>query len=245
MRALIVDDEPPARLKLRQLLSAEPDIDVVGECASGPEAVVAIRDERPDLLFLDIQMPEMDGFEVLAQVGPDAMPLTVFVTAYDEHALQAFQVNALDYLLKPVEAHRFAETMRRVRPRVRGPQPKLDALRADTHAHHLRRLVVREVGKVTLIPVADVVYVESADNYAQVHTTAASHYLRMTLRNLEQQLDPAQFLRVHRSAIVAIDRVAHLEPWSHGDYRVVLRDGRTVMASRSYQANIKRLLGGR
>jgi two-component system LytT family response regulator len=244
MRVIVVDDEAPARLKLRQLLEAEPDVTITAECVNGPEAVLAIRENTPDLLLLDIQMPDMDGFEVLQQIGEHVPAAVIFVTAFDQHAVRAFEVHALDYLLKPVERDRFEAAMVRARTAVQQAgslSNRVAALLAE-RPDYLKRLVIREVGQITLVPVRDVIWIEAADNYARVHTASESYYLRMTLKELDQRLDPAEFVRVHRSAIVAIDHIAKLETASHGDYLVVLKDGQSLTASRTYVASLLEVL---
>ena len=249
INALVVDDEAPARERVRALLAREPDVVVVGVCRNGPEAVVAVENVHPDLLLLDVQMPEMDGFEVLRALLPGALPATIFVTAYDEHALRAFDVHAVDYLLKPVDAERFAQAIDRARSRLRSSartavqdfQELLSSLAQQPP--WLERLVIRETGRISLLPVADVDWIEAADNYVRVHTGKTALIMRATLKDLEQRLDPARFARVHRSAIVAIDRIVQLEPLSHGDFTIVLRTGARVTASRSYELSIRRILG--
>jgi two-component system LytT family response regulator len=249
IRTVIVDDEPPARSRLRELLEREADIDVIAECANGPEAIMVLQEQLPDLLLLDVQMPEMDGFEVLHAAGVDLVPAIVFVTAWDEHARRAFDVHAVDYVLKPVDAARFAQAVARARARLRNApignavqlRNLLEQLRGP--APWLERLAVRESGRIGLLPVDRIQWVESADNYVRVHTADSSCHVRMTLKELENRLDPQRFVRVHRSALVAIDRIHHLEPWSHGDYRIVLHDGTRLMASRTYVSNLRRLVG--
>ena len=247
-RALIVDDEPLARLRLRALLAQENDVVVIGECADGAAAIAEIEGLRPDVVFLDVQMPELDGFDVIEAVGPSRMPLVVFVTAYDQYALDAFRVRALDYLLKPFEDERFRDTLARARARLeetrqRGaPDSRLEALVADIAAtrRHVQRLVVRSGGRVFFLRVDDLDWIEAADNYVRLHVGRASHLLRETLKQLEQRLDPERFVRIHRSAIVNLDRIQELEPWFHGEYIVILRDGTRLRASRTFA----RRLGG-
>jgi two-component system LytT family response regulator len=239
-RALIVDDEPLARLRLRTLLADETDVTVVGECADGGRAIDEIEANRPDLVFLDVQMPELSGFDVIEAVGPSRMPLVVFVTAYDQYALEAFRVHALDYLLKPFEDERFRATMQRARERLKVARPGSDArVRAlvDDMAsarRYIQRLVIRSAGRVYFVRVDDIEWVEAADNYVRLHVGRTSHLLRQTLKDLEQQLDPERFMRIHRSTIVSLDRIQELQPWFHGEYIVILRDGTRLHTSRTF-----------
>jgi two-component system LytT family response regulator len=243
IRALIVDDEPPARLKLRQLLQEQTDIEIVGECANGPEAVLAARDMEADVMFLDVQMPDMDGFEVLRQLGDTRPQAIVFVTAFDEHAIRAFEVDALDYLLKPFDRLRFEAMLARLRyHRLSSAGFEAIARIAESRARYLKRLVARDTDRIVLVPVQDVIWIESSDNYVRVHTTARSIFVRTTLKELEERLDPEAFARVHRTAIVAIDRVAQAEPLSHGDYRLIMSNRATVPLSRTYRQALDRLL---
>jgi two-component system LytT family response regulator len=245
----VVDDEPPARQRLRSLLAKEPDIDVVAECANGPEAVVCLQEEMPDLVLLDVQMPEMDGFEVLHAIDPDKTPAIIFATAYDEHALRAFDVHAVDYLLKPIDAQRFSQAIERARERLHGSsaahRAALQRLLAEVAPAraYLERLAVREMSRIALLPVTEIDWIEAADNYVRVHSGGTSCLMRMSLKELERRLDPDRFARVHRSALVAIDRIRHLEPWSHGDFRIILHDGTRITASRSYAHNLRRIIG--
>jgi two-component system LytT family response regulator len=250
IRTLIVDDEHLARERLRALLEAEPDIEIVGECADGREAVAAIERDTPDLLFLDVQMPELDGFEVLAAVETPRLPLVVFVTAFNQHALRAFEVHALDYLLKPFDRERFQLAMSRVRTRFEESQTgainqRLTALLADLkpEPRTADRLVVKSSGRVVFLKAADVDWIEAADNYVSLHIGQESHMLRETMSSLEARLDPAQFLRVNRSTMVNIDRVKELQPMFHGDYTVILRNGARLTLSRGYRDKLQQLMG--
>ncbi|HJU90669.1 MAG TPA: LytTR family DNA-binding domain-containing protein [Gemmatimonadaceae bacterium] len=243
MRALIADDEAPARRKLRRLLDAEHDMTVVGEASNGREAVEAIAEQKPDLVFLDVQMPELDGFAVVDAIGVDAMPPTVFVTAYDEHALKAFEVRAIDYLLKPFTPERFRSVLANVRTRYGGgPQPADSQQLAQllqsvaTPPRYLRRILVHRDEKAFLLPVEKIDRVEAERNYVRLHTASGAFQLRGTLTALSARLDPAMFLRINRSELVRLDAIAELHPWFHGDYRVVLRDGSTRMWSRRFRA---------
>jgi len=249
-RTLIVDDEPLARERLRQLLAGEADIELVGECADGREAVAAIRETSPDLVFLDVQMPELTGFEVLEQVHGGRLPVIVFVTAHDQFALKAFEVHALDYLLKPFDRDRFQTALRRALDHIRRNQTgeldqRLSALLQDLKppARPLDRLAVKSSGRVVLVRVDDIDWVEAADNYVELHVGAESHLHRETMADLEQMLPPARFMRISRSAIVNVDRIKELQPLFHGEYAVILRNGTRLTLSRSYREKLDQLLG--
>ncbi|MEO5799359.1 MAG: LytTR family DNA-binding domain-containing protein [Gemmatimonadales bacterium] len=248
LRTLIVDDEPHARARIRELLEREHDVAIVGEAGDGDDAVRQITEHAPDVVFLDVQMPERDGFAVLAalEVPP---PVVVFTTAYDDYALRAFEVHALDYLLKPFDRERFAECVERARQvvaRLGGAvDHRLSALIEElrTGSRYLTRIAVRSGGKIRIVVAADVDCVEASGNYVRLHSKGSSHLLRETMARVETQLDPAQFARIHRSAIVNLDRIAELEPDLHGDYTVRLHDGRKLPLSRSYRDRLKGRLG--
>jgi two-component system LytT family response regulator len=246
IRALIVDDEPPARRRLRALLSAEPDVEVAGECGDGLQAVEQIRVLRPDVVFLDVQMPEAGGFDVVEAVGPHRMPAVVFVTAYDEFALRAFEVHALDYLLKPYDRERFAATLRHVRARLGGPElaPKLLSLLDGSRPRpaYLERIPVRSGSRIQLLPVAELDYLQADDNYVRLHASGRSHLVRETLGAMEARLDPDRFLRVHRSLIVNLSCITELEPLFSGEYVLTLRDGTRLTTGRSYRARLQEAL---
>jgi two-component system LytT family response regulator len=248
MRTLIADDEAPARLKLRRLLAQADDAEIVGEARNGAEAVELIRSLAPDLVFLDIQMPLVDGLGVVEQVGPEQMPAVVFVTAHDEHAVRAFELHALDYLLKPVTPERFGATLTRVRrhlAREGDPDPRTAAERlrrllgeAGRGAEYLERILVHDERRGIFLPVDRIDRIEADRNYVRLHGDGGATYeLRAALRAVERRLDPRRFLRVNKSEIVRIDAVREVHPWSHGDYRVVLRDGTTVVWSRRYRTH--------
>jgi two-component system, LytTR family, response regulator len=253
LRALIVDDEPLARERIRTLLADETDIEIAGECADGREAVAAISAEAPDLLFLDVQMPELGGFEVLEAVGIDRVPAVIFVTAYDRHALRAFDVHALDYLLKPFDRERFHAALTRARGELaRGPraaraaiEPRLLALLEEMEAgkNRLERLVIKSGGRVFFLRVAEIDWIEAAGNYARLHVGRESHLLRETMKTLEARLDPGGFVRVHRSAIVNIDRIQELQPSFHGEYVITLIGSHRLTSSRGYSERLHDLLG--
>lgn len=243
IRVLIVDDEAPAREKVRALLSAEADVDVVGEASDGEEAVLAIRRMSPDLVLLDIQMPRLDGFGVIEAIGVEAMPTVVFVTAYDEHALRAFEVQALDYLLKPFAPSRFRQVLERVRLQ-RSVVPGADvALRLDQLLRAIRpepkypRHFLVELGheREVLLPVERVDRIVADRNYLRFFAGGVEHLRRGVMTDVEQRLDPERFLRINRSEIVRLDAVAEFQPWFHGDYRVVMKDGTQLTWSRRYR----------
>jgi len=249
VRALIVDDERPARRKIQGRLESRPGIEVVGEAANGLEAVVAIRELDPELVFLDIQMPGMSGFEVIEAIGPENMPAVVFVTAYDEYALGAFEVAAVDYLLKPFSEERFEKAVERALGQI-GGQGERSATIAGLLASlqptrsYLRRLVVKEADRLLVVSVEDMRRFVAKGNYVEVHTENALHLVRETMTQLENRLDPERFVRIHRSEIVNIDWIAELQPWFHGDYVVILKDGGKTRMSRNYSDRLLKDPGG-
>jgi len=234
-RVLIVDDEALARERVRTLLSSAPGVTVVGECSGGREAVETIIAERPDLVFLDIQMPDVNGFEVLEAVAPEWLPAVVFVTAHDEYALRAFDVHAIDYLLKPIEPERFTRALGRAR--AAGGQKLLDLLDAVG-----TRLVIRAKGKISLLDPADIDWIEADGKHARLHVGRETHVIRQQLKRLEQRLAPHGFVRVHRSAIVNVDRIKELEPWFHGEYVVILKDGTKLTSSAAHSEALHRII---
>jgi two-component system LytT family response regulator len=251
IRALIVDDEPPGRARLRDLLAAEADVEVVGECADGTEAVTAVRDLRPDLLFLDVQMPGLDGFGVLEALGRECPPAVIFVTAHDRYALRAFDVHALDYLLKPFDRQRFQKALGRARTQLAGAggpaaRERLLALLEEVRPapKPLERLALKTAGRITFLKADEIDWIEAAGNYVRLHAGGEAHLLRETMSRLEGRLDAARFVRIHRSTIVQLDRIRELQPWFHGDYRVRLRDGTELTLSRGYRPKLQELLGG-
>ncbi len=232
IRALVVDDEPPARSNLRVLLCEDPDIASVKECGSGAEAVAQIRSTRPDLVFLDVQMPECGGFDVLEILkGDEALPVIVFVTAYDEYALRAFDAGALDYLLKPFDDARFKLAMQRAKEQI--------ASREALQPQETRRLTVRSAGEVAYVPIPDIDWVEAADYYVCLHVGAKSHLLRRSMGELERELDPAVFCRIHRSTIVNLNRVLKLELDQGGEYQVILKGGARLRLSRRFRKDLQ------
>ena len=247
---LIVDDEPPARRRIRALLEAEPHVRIAGECGNGRDAIEAIEQHRPDLVFLDVQMPEADGFEVLRALDPERMPVVVFVTAYDQYALQAFDAHALDYVLKPFDRERFATALRRAavqvqRTRAEGTDARLRALVQELRGEPgaLQRLAVRVGSRIRLVDVGEVDYFEADSNYVRVHVGERSHLIRETLSALEGRLDPTRFLRVHRSLILNLSRVVEVEPLFAGEYVLFLRGGVRLTSGRTYRARVQEALG--
>jgi len=234
IRTVIVDDEPLARASIRTLLERDPDVEIVGECGSGAEAIDVIRASRPDLCFLDVQMPECDGFDVLESLGADAPATVVFVTAHDQYALRAFEVEALDYVLKPFDDGRFM----RVLERAKSLAPKPGERAVD-------RLIVKSSGRVVFLRASDIDWIEAADYYASLHVGDRTHMLRRSMTVLERELDPAVFCRIHRSAIVNLTRVRELAVDEQGEYEVVLEGGTRLRLSRSYRQELHRRFEGR
>jgi two-component system LytT family response regulator len=230
IRALIVDDEPLARSNLAVLLRADAEIGIVGECGSGAEALGEIRVGKPDLLFLDVQMPECDGFDVLELLGGDLPAAIVFVTAYDQYALRAFEAGALDYLLKPFDNARFELALGRAKQRIR---------RVDVRPKRLERVAIKSAGQVCFLKVSEIDWIEAADYYACLHVGAKSHLLRRSLAELEEDLDPSMFCRVHRSGIVNLERVRGLKLGEDGEYEVLLENGARVRLSRRYRRQLQ------
>ena len=250
VRVVIADDEPLVRRGLRTFVGNQPGLTIVGEARNGSEAVDLIRAERPDLVFLDVQMPKLDGFEVIQTVGAERMPPVVFVTAYDQHALRAFEVQALDYLLKPFDDTRFAETLDRARSRLgerraNSLDQRLEAVLSELRAReqYADRLLVKNDGRVTVLQVEDVDWIEAADNYARVHTARGRYLVREPIKTLERKLDPRHFARVHRSAIVNLARVRELQPMFGGEYVIILSTGAKLTLSRGYRDAFRDRLG--
>jgi two-component system LytT family response regulator len=250
IRTLIVDDEPLARKRLRDLLERDPEIELAGECGDGREAVNLVRRLRPDLVFLDVQMPLLDGFGVLAALGTDLPPAVVFVTAHDRYALKAFEVHALDYLLKPFDRVRFATALGRAKSQLQTAKPPLldrrllDLLQTVKESQQFpERLVVKSADRVCFVRVADIDWIEAAANYVRLHVGKEEHLLRASMAGLEDQLDPIRFVRIHRSTIVNIERIREMQPAFHGDYAVILRDGTELTLSRGYRQKLESALG--
>jgi two-component system LytT family response regulator len=239
LRALVVDDEALARGRLRNLLAAAADVDIVGECSNGPEAITALREQRPDLVFLDVQMPEVSGFEVLRAVPRELWPAVIFVTAHDQHAVQAFEVDAVDYLLKPFTQARLLAAVERARQQIEirnqvavnqqaGPLIKP----TQREAAYLKRIAVKSGAATLFIPVEEVDYLESAGNYVVVHTRGGNHVLRETLTSLEERLSPSLFLRISRSILVSLQRVKSVQATARGEYLVVLQNDIQLLMTR-------------
>lgn len=245
LSSLIVDDEILARQGLRQLLQRDPEMSAIYEARDGREAVEAIKTHRPDLVFLDVQMPELDAFGVIEAVGLDAMPLMVFVTAHDEHAIRAFDINAVDYLLKPVTAARFDRALARAKAQVNqssGREQIMALLETIASPHrHLKRLAVRSPGKTYFVNVNEVDWIGAAENYVELHIGDASHLVHVTMNALEASLDPGMFIRIHRSIIVNIGQIQELHSATHGEFMVLLRNGTRLQSSRTYYTPLKAL----
>jgi two-component system, LytTR family, response regulator len=241
IKTLIVDDESPAREILAEYLSEYPQFTIVGECANGYEAVKAVAEKKPDLLFLDIQMPKLDGFEVLELL--DSKPRVVFVTAYDEYAVRAFEVHALDYLLKPFTAERFAAVVARAEAAVLGQtaQPLTDVT-ASARKKPLQRIAFKQGGTIDVVPVQRIDYIEAQDDYVHVFTRGEKHVKQQTLSELEQLLDPARFVRIHRGYIVNLESLARVEPYAKDSRVVVLKDGSRIPVSRAGYERLKAIL---
>ncbi len=269
IRVVIVDDEPLARTWLRELLASDPDVAVVAECGDGKEAVAAIRREDPDLVLLDIQIPELDGFGVVRAIGAERMPAVVFVTASDTHAVRAFEVHAVDYVLKPVERERFAEALRRAKRHILAAsdpeeaaavRQRLASLLTEVSAAvggvagpvlggagvggpaHALRLAVKVDGRVIFVRPMDVDWAESMDNHVRLHVGREAHVIRETLTNLERRLPAGAFLRIHRSTVVNVERIREVQPWFSGEYVVLLTDGRKLTSGRRYRSAIQAFL---
>jgi two-component system, LytTR family, response regulator len=249
IRTLVVDDEPLARERVVSFLGAEPDIEIVGQCRDGEEAATAIVDHTPDLVFLDVQMPAMNGFEVIEAVGNEKMPLVIFVTAYDQHALKAFQVRALDYLLKPFDRERFQEALQRARAHIQRDETgdlgrRLLALVKDLRRDQPKtdRLVVKSGGRLFFLRTDEIDWIEAAGNYVRLHVGTTSHLLRETMNAIESRLDPEKFFRIHRSRIVNMERIQEMQPWLNGEYAVVLSNGTRLTLSRGYREKLQERL---
>ncbi|MDR3419030.1 MAG: LytTR family DNA-binding domain-containing protein [Nevskia sp.] len=249
IRTLIVDDMPPARRRIRRQLERAADFEVVGECGDGASAIGSIKSLRPDLVFLDVQMPEVDGFGVVAALEPENRPAILFVTAHDEHALRAFEVHALDYLLKPFDVERFDHALQRARDQLRlrdqSIDQRLDALLAQLRpeSRWLRRVAVKTRGRTRVVAVDDIDWIGAEGNYLSLHAGGEAHLIRETMSAFERQLDPERFVRIHRSTIVNLDRVRELTPLFNADHSVLLKDGTELTLSRSYHDKLKALLG--
>ena len=246
LRAMVIDDEELARQAVRDLVRSHPSLELVAEATDGREALDAIVSQRPDLVFLDIQMPELDGFEVVAALDDDVLPAIVFVTAYDAFAIKAFEVNAIDYLMKPVTPERFQAAVARVRARLGEGRSDGSSIRSMLNAvepgGRATRFVARRGQKHYFVRVADIDWIEAEGNYLRLVTGATTHLIRDTMKSVEGRLDPAQFVRVHRSAIVAIDRIRSIEAGEHGDYVLTMLSGARIETSRGYSDRVRALL---
>lgn len=250
LRVLIVDDEPVARRGILRLLQQEPDIEVVGECGDGSAAISAISAHTPDLVFLDVQMPELDGFAVIEAIGANRMPAVVFVTAFDRHAVRAFDAQAIDYVLKPIDPERLRRALQRARARLAAPDDgfvrrvaeALKSIDRGVLQRYPARLAIRSEGRVRLLDVDEVDHIVAAGNYVEIHTGAQRHLLRETMTSLESRLDPQRFVRISRAAIVSIARIREVQPLFNGDFVVLLGNGAQINGSRRYRAALETLL---
>lgn len=251
IRTVIVDDEPLARRGIRAQLNEENDIEIVSECRNGLEAVAAIEEHAPDLVFLDVQMPELDGFGVLEAIGVDRMPVVIFVTAYDQYALRAFDVHALDYLLKPVDAERFAGALQRARKQIEQHSNEDLNLRLQNFLDDVQakqkfteRLVIKSGGRIFFLNVEEIDWIEAADNYVRLHAGRNAHLLRETMNHVEKRLNPDHFIRIHRSRIINIRQIKELQPLFRGEYDIMLQDGTRLESGRGYRDKLQKLFGG-
>jgi two-component system LytT family response regulator len=240
MRTLIIDDMPLSRSRTRRLLEDEDDVVVIGECGDGESALKSIKDNGPDLVFLDVQMPGLNGLELLEKIPADKRPAVVFVTAFNEFAVPAFEFCAIDYLLKPFDRERLGQALDRVRERLIEAQPP----ETTSERHYVSRLAVKSVGKTEFVDVAAIDWIETAGNYVGLHTGGGTRLVRETMAQLEKQLDPRLFARVHRSSIVRIDRIRSMEPLFNGDRALTLIDGTKLTVSRSYRDKLDAILAG-
>jgi two-component system LytT family response regulator len=250
IRVLIVDDEPLARERIRDMLEADSRVDIIGECINGEQAIESIQQLTPDLVFLDVEMPGKDGFAVLEALDPDRLPVVIFVTAYDQYAVRAFEFHALDYLLKPFDQERFDKALARAVANIQNDKSEnvterilktLEEMKA--RPVHLERLVIKMNGHVFFVKTEEIDWLEAEGNYVRLHAGKESYLLRDTITALESQLDPRKFVRVHRSAIVNIDRIQELQPWFHGEYRIILGEGVQLTLSRSYRERLHEAIG--
>jgi two-component system LytT family response regulator len=252
--ALIADDEPLARELLRSMLSRHPELHILGECRDGEETITMVRKHQPDLLFLDIQMPEQDGFEVLREIPEDRMPVVIFVTAYDQYAIRAFEVHALDYLLKPFDEERLERAVTRAQHYLDSRHQEGNQIaermyemlrQMQTRPQYTERVVIRDGDRAFLQPAAEIDWLEADGKYTRVHVGKEIYSIREGITKLEQELDPSRFLRISRSAIVNIDQIKELRSWFQGDYLVVLKNGKQLTSTRTYREGLQALLGRR
>lgn len=250
IRALIADDEPLARKFIRRLLKQDPEVEIVAECSNGKEAAQMIREQKPDLVFLDVQMPEMDGFAVLDAVGLDHLPEIIFTTAYESYAIRAFELHALDYLLKPFDQVRFKAAMKHAKERLHSQPPEEGRLQIGTllesikaQEQHLERILIKADGRITFLNTHEIDWIEADDKYVHLHTAKGTRMVRQTLSAMEAQLDPKRFVRIHRSAIVNIERIKELQPLFNGEHSLHLDNGTKLTLSRSYKEKLFEHLG--
>jgi len=250
IRALVIDDERLARNFILEMLREDEEVEIIGECLNGREAIEAIQTHAPDLIFLDVQMPEVGGFAVLEKLSKEKMPFVIFVTAYDQYAVRAFEVNALDFLLKPFDRKRFKIAWQKAKARIQRERNELldqrilsllKGLKAEPS--YLERLVLKTNGRIFFLDTDEVDWIEAEGNYVSIHSGEKSYLLRDTISGLEVQLDPKKFLRIHRSAIVKLEKIQELQPLFHGDYRVTMRDGTQLTLSRNYRDKLQDALG--
>lgn len=250
IRALIADDEALARKFIRRMLKDDHDVEIVAECSNGKEAVMMIRKQSPDVVFLDVQMPEMDGFAVLESIGIERLPEIIFATAYEQYAIRAFELHALDYLLKPFDQARFKNAIKHAKTRVRSQRRNetrmqisalLDSIK--NKPEHLDRLMIKAGGRITFLSVNEINWIEADDKYVHLHTGKISPMVRQTLSAMETQLDPKKFRRIHRSAIVNVERIQELQPLFNGEHSILLEDGTKLTLSRNYKDKLFEILG--
>jgi two-component system, LytTR family, response regulator len=250
IRALIADDEALARKFIRRMLKDDPDIEIAGECGNGKETVAMIRKQNPDLVFLDVQMPEMDGFAVLESIGVERLPEIIFATAYEQYAIRAFELHALDYLLKPFDQARFKDAIKHAKERFRSERQdegrtQISALLESikNKSQYLDRLMIKASGRITFLSTDEINWIEADDKYVHLHTGKISPMVRQTLSAMETQLDPRKFRRIHRSAIVNVERIKELQPLFNGEHSILLEDGTKLTLSRNYKDKLFELLG--
>lgn len=250
---LVVDDEKHARTRILKYLGKDPEITVIGECTNGKEAIESIRKRKPDIIFLDIQMPEIDGLGVVETIGVDNMPAVIFVTAYDQYAVNAFKVNALDYVLKPIGQERLNEALNKAKANLGGDNMgdlnnRLMGLIKQMNqeqSDYLDRITIKSSDHIYFIKVGDIDWIEADDNYVRIHTNDKTHLLRETMKNLENTLNPSAFLRIHRSAIVNMDRIKEIQQWFNNEYVVILKNGKELTMSRGYRDKAKKIFQNR
>jgi two-component system, LytTR family, response regulator len=250
IRAVIADDEALARKFIRRMLKDDPNVEIVGECGNGKEAVAMIRKQNPDLVFLDVQMPEMDGFAVLESIGVERLPEIIFATAYEQYAIRAFELHALDYLLKPFDQARFKDAIKHAKERFRSERQnegrtQISALLESikNKSQYLDRLMIKASGRITFLSTDEINWIEADDKYVHLHTGKISPMVRQTLSAMETQLDPRKFRRIHRSAIVNVERIKELQPLFSGEHSILLQDGTKLTLSRNYKDKLFELLG--